>query len=390
MNMETYEIENGLLLHCLGVGSDEMDSDRLERLSPAGWDELICRADMHSVAPLLFQSFRTANMGACIPARIMQELQEIYLASSWENSERYHELLRMLKALNDRGIPIIVLKGAALAASIYPSIALRPMCDVDVLIRDGDIWEVDEVLLQLGYRVNMSSPLSDSYFQVARHVDYKKACISIQIHSRLPEIPNLDPWANASPAGTDMAGASVLGQEDFLLHLCLHLNKHLGIYGLTELIRWYDVFAFLKHYGDDFDWNYVIRVAREHRVGGIIHGILRAVGQWWAEVVPAEIVSQFEDTGVTASVSDAPFPKREYPRELGSLLSGLRKPTAYSKARYVFRKIFPCKAIIINHYSIKRPGYVCFYYPVRVAEVAFKAVRAACQLPGYLRERHIS
>jgi len=44
----------------------------------------------------------------------------------------YHELPRILKVLSP--LPVIVLKGAALAATIYHRIGLRTMGDLDLLV----------------------------------------------------------------------------------------------------------------------------------------------------------------------------------------------------------------------------------------------------------------
>ena len=54
------------------------------------------------------------------------------------NIQLYGELIRALRTLRDAGIPAIVLKGAALVDTIYPSIAHRPTGDIDLLVRRAD------------------------------------------------------------------------------------------------------------------------------------------------------------------------------------------------------------------------------------------------------------
>jgi len=53
-------------------------------------------------------------------------------------------------ALQSRGIPFLVLKGAALNAALYEEPGVRAMVDVDVLIRPGDAARVDRVLADAG------------------------------------------------------------------------------------------------------------------------------------------------------------------------------------------------------------------------------------------------
>ena len=64
----------------------------------------------------------------------------------------YADLARALRALSDAGAPVIVLKGAALASTVYPSIAHRPMGDVDLLVRPQDLERARRTLEAAGYR----------------------------------------------------------------------------------------------------------------------------------------------------------------------------------------------------------------------------------------------
>ncbi len=58
---------------------------------------------------------------------ILLRLKKEYQWSLARNMILFDELNRVLKAFNEAGIEVIVLKGAALAQTVYPDIALRPM-----------------------------------------------------------------------------------------------------------------------------------------------------------------------------------------------------------------------------------------------------------------------
>lgn len=64
---------------------------------------------------------------------------------------RRRELLEVLRALDDAGVAPLLLKGTALAYSIYPSPVLRPRADTDLLIPDDDRERLEGALLALGY-----------------------------------------------------------------------------------------------------------------------------------------------------------------------------------------------------------------------------------------------
>jgi len=50
------------------------------------------------------------------------------------DARNYAELGQLLRSLKDRGVEVIVLKGAALAETVWKNIALRPMADMDLLV----------------------------------------------------------------------------------------------------------------------------------------------------------------------------------------------------------------------------------------------------------------
>ena len=56
-----------------------------------------------------------------------------------------------MTALNAAGVPSLVLKGPALANSIYPKPSMRPYGDIDVVCREQDWLAAHEVLVGAGY-----------------------------------------------------------------------------------------------------------------------------------------------------------------------------------------------------------------------------------------------
>jgi len=297
-----------------------------------------------------------------------------------------------------------VLKGAALAELIYQNIALRPMGDVDLLVKGKDIWRVDELLSQLGYEsdTSFSSFLSKRHVQWTRHVRYTNRKPGIEVHPIISEFPNLNPWINASPATIASTNTFILDAEDFLLHLCIHIDHHLRDGGLAKLIWWCDIAEFLKHYRKELNWDYVIRIAKKHQVEGAIHRILHVINGWFDGHVLANVLSQLKDDGIIISINDVLHPAKKstkeqkkseqkqvqpQKRELDSFLSSIsRIPSIHNKIYHVFRSIFPCREFMIHRYDVTRPNCVYFYYFIRISKVAIKAVKALCQLPGYLKK----
>jgi len=68
------------------------------------------------------------------------------------NIRLYADLARALRALNQADVPVMVLKGAALAQTVYPRLSQRPMGDADLLVRPEDRDRARGALEAAGYR----------------------------------------------------------------------------------------------------------------------------------------------------------------------------------------------------------------------------------------------
>jgi len=387
------------LFYYIGIKSHEIEAAEFEQLSADDWDGIIQQADRHRVIPLLYHHLRLLGLDALIPADSKEELQETYLHVSWRNTKKYHELSKIIGLLRYNGIPVILLKGIALAELVYESIALRPMTDIDLLVKHEDIWKTDKVLSQLGYESNIYLS-SESYEQRIEHVNYKSWRYSINVpptlvdvHTRIAELPNLDPWANASRvtiASTDML---MLGAEDLLLHLCAHVHSDLHRFGEGRLLCWYDIAAVLKHYGKEIDWDYVIQITQEHQFGKAFHRILRATIEWFDVHVPAEVFQQFVDDSLPISISDVLYPPFAVPDPkvvlfLSSVSAISEISSVRGKIHYVFRVFFPRRKFMVQRYPISRPSLVYFYYPLRIIQGSLIAAKTLLfRLSGYLKSK---
>src|SRR5215510_14278797 len=168
---------------------------------------------------------------------------------------------------------VVVLKGAALAETVYPHRALRAMSDIDLLVRSEELLRVEERLRAIGY-AQQPHPAGTDWLKAHHyHVVFvqSKATTSdipLEIHwhldrpSRPFAIDLASMWTRALP--TRIAGVEVwmLSPEDLLLYLCLHTCKH----GLTSSLRPFcNTAAMIRRYGPTINWGQLqTRAARWH------------------------------------------------------------------------------------------------------------------------------
>ncbi len=151
------------------IASCRLGSEPALRLpdSPLDWDRLIERASRLGILPHLHDLFRRRS-DLAIPAEVREEVERQYYAAAGRNAV-FHEALReALAMLADRGIPTLVLKGAALAEIVYENIALRPMRDLDLMVRVSDLDEAARGIVALGYRPSEKYQ-SEAWYREAHH-----------------------------------------------------------------------------------------------------------------------------------------------------------------------------------------------------------------------------
>jgi Uncharacterised nucleotidyltransferase len=107
-----------------------------ETLAVAEWERLIALALRHKVAPVVY--VRLKGHGLTPTPKAAERLRQIHLASATRNLRLFQELGNILSALQAANLPVIPLKGACLAETVYGNIALRPMGDVDLLVKPDD------------------------------------------------------------------------------------------------------------------------------------------------------------------------------------------------------------------------------------------------------------
>ncbi|NIR15085.1 MAG: nucleotidyltransferase family protein, partial [Desulfobacterales bacterium] len=62
------------------------------------------------------------------------------------------QLQEIIEAFQEQGVRVLVLRGPALAFSLYPDPAMRPSGDLDLLVIPEHVVQARDILESLGYR----------------------------------------------------------------------------------------------------------------------------------------------------------------------------------------------------------------------------------------------
>lgn len=201
----------------------------LDRLSESDWDRLNFLAAQHRLRPLLHAQH---DSDPAIPARIRTDWQDAHRLAALEAMQIRHELGQCVRSLEAAGIAPVALKGAWLSAHAYPSPALRPMRDIDLLVPRDQVLDAYAVLRGAGYAEFEAPEMSlEDTLRLDKHLPPLVAPRGtvVELHHRLWEpdgrLDHASPTETAAlPAETvrDQDGIAYLAPSDTLAHLIVH------------------------------------------------------------------------------------------------------------------------------------------------------------------------
>ena len=113
-------------------------------------EQLVENARPCNAIPLLFHVLGRDNVSMSQNLASLSRIQ--YIQNYLSTTLLLRELKDVLSSLVDRGVEVIVLKGAALVRNLYPDLGLRPMRDIDLLIHRKELPQAIEILYDLGYQ----------------------------------------------------------------------------------------------------------------------------------------------------------------------------------------------------------------------------------------------
>jgi hypothetical protein len=277
--------ETGLLLTCARVELPEANSRHLRALLelPLDWDRVVGLAARHGLLPLLALHLLALAPGA-VPPAVRERLRSHRQAVALHNLGLAGELVRLLRLLDERGVPALPFKGPALAQFAYGNVGLREFGDLDVLLRPGDVPRARSLLAAEGYRPQYAlTPAQEAaYLRYLGQLPLEKPPRTVvELHASLAprafafDLDLARMWPRRGVVALSGQPVAAPGAEDLLLILCMHGAKH-----LWKNLGWICDVAELLRVRPHVDWDAVRREAR--RLGC---GCLLRLGAYLAEGV---------------------------------------------------------------------------------------------------------
>jgi Uncharacterised nucleotidyltransferase len=259
---------NELLLDALAaeITGETAELGGHSEFSEAEWSTLLASADWHRVTPALSS---LALQGAA-PEWVIDRISVAQAQYAARRLLIDDARARVLEVLGGAAVPVMLLKGSALVAYVYPSSLWRDMSDVDLLVVPGCMNQARRALRDRGYHPLGQDPaLSES--EPRRH-DAKlldaQGIVPIELHRHLLDGREASSWPIEdvfSRARSDATGRHLLPSvTDLLMHVCVHFmaNRQVRSEGALAQVR--DIAWIAQR--SDVDWGQVEELGRRYGV----------------------------------------------------------------------------------------------------------------------------
>jgi hypothetical protein len=355
--------EHKILIDCINNRFEELD---LNSLTPGNWSTIVSEASRHRIAPILYNKIKLAETEFMFPSDVLRKLREKYLVNAYRNTLLFHQLTELVAHLNNKGIPVILLKGAHLAEFVYKEISLRPMSDLDILVKEEHLSETVQIAFNAGYQFfcdnNAEKEKAGENYDYGIMSDFKhfhalihpETKCMLEIHCFISsesspfEIPASEIWESAQPAVINKNTVYILSPEDLIIHLCLHAAyDHLFEFGLGAL---YDIVITIEHYGQNLNWKEIQCRSSQWRTTQCLLLSLYFVKKWMGASIPNEVLEDFQIDKMVHIAEERIFktsestPLHQYYIQWRSLRS------MSEKVRYIMNVLFPSRNFMTSRY----------------------------------------
>jgi len=342
------------------VLSARQDAVNLPELEPNEWGILAQMAEAEGVAPLLYWELvrNTDEVFTAVPPRVRDFFQRSYYQTAARNAVLFSELERILAAFEKAQIAVIVLKGAALAHKLYPDRALRPMSDLDLMVRPDDLTQATQVLQALGY--SQEKVTYHAYLrggpegQIAVEVHW---CLVPDGQGRTPDIEWL--WNQTQPYSAQSKHAQSLQPLAQFVYLTGHLILQTDP-TRRRLIWFYDLRLLYEQHLVSADWEALFNAEAT---------------ACWAAWVQAALYQLRDLLGVQlpAALIDNPVksPRQPDTRTLtrNYIQNALAQLDRKTRLKVTLGLLFPPKSYLLLRYQIIHKWLWPLYLPRRWWEI---------------------
>ncbi len=247
--------------------------------------------------PLLYGNLK--RQGVANP--LINKLKGVYRQTWYANQIIFHDVFTLLKQFGICGIPILLMKGAALVFFHYKDLGLRPMSDIDVLIPTSQFRASMDLLGKSGWRSAKPDSYENALWFNNTSLFQHSSGGKLELHwyaisqSRRKNIDE-NFWRRAIPVNYQGVETLATCPTDTLFHVCIHGAK----WNELPPIRWItDAIQIMRT--SKVDWNTLLEEGKKRRLIVGLKETLFFLHEEFNAAIPSEVLKNLSEIPVTKS-----------------------------------------------------------------------------------------
>ncbi len=259
--------------------------------APIDWLAVAQLAEREKLLGVLWPALQSRRIPVAEPVAGAMRRQAMVTAFRMAALERHvHQVVGVLA---ERNIPVMLMKGSALAMTAYGSFARRPMGDLDLLVHSAQAHTAWELLHDAGWTPELDD--TEGFYDTHQHlcplVAPGGANVVLELHRSLLhphgpfQLTEREVWDAATPVDVGRHTAWVPAPAHQVLLLCIHFAwGHAMQRGLSRTIR--DLGALAP----SVDWSRFAELARTTHAESCCYWTLRLAADLGRVPVPEALL----------------------------------------------------------------------------------------------------
>ena len=344
------------------------------------WKLVISLAVQNGLIPLLHEKLNLHQLNYLIPSEILNLLKKRFLTSTKHLLSIEAGLIKIHSAFLSKGIDFIVLKGLTHSYNLYEEPNLRPMFDLDILVKEKDIEQALYAVLELGFKPEKR--IKENYLLRNISINQHIPALSfndcaIELHKSLFPLYNqisiteTELWLQCTIQKINNIEVNTLCPEDNLLYLCHHANEHLKG-GFVKLIWYLDIALLIKKYNESINWERVLEIGKPININESLVKAAAIVDEInnnnnFRERFPANNKIRIQTLKRIRKIIGYNFKNRK----LQFIQKFISTKNTWNKLIYLRYRIFPTTEMMKLEFKLTRDYQLFFYYPYKLFQFLF-------------------
>jgi len=355
----------------------------LPALDRSAWDQLACDAENHGLAPWLHRW--SCDHPSAIPSHVHDRLKAHVAAVAGKNLILADELAAILRELGRRGIACAPLRGFSLVHYLPDTPSVRPMGDLDLLVKQEEYSSVRNALQQLGYVETDRRPgFAEIYSYTLEFVKDRHGWITVEPHWTLaypPFMGSIDMngvWERCRRSTVAGVETWLVSREDLLVNLCWHLHHKDAD---APMLWWHELDLLVRRSAAAIDWPRFILTIGQGVPAGVLANVLTTLVREFHSPIPDQVIA-----GLTMSASlPTPHSTRLFTGPLAvdgaeSLAQFFAIKGLRARAAYAWALLVPSREFMMMHYAPASPARLYLQYARRVLTCVRESLKGLVNL----------